>query len=37
LEDGSQKIVITEREDDVGIDQIVVTTNERFVPVEIEE
>ena len=37
LEDGSQKIVITEREDDVGIDQIVVTTNKRFVPVEIEE
>jgi hypothetical protein len=37
LEEGSQKIVIAEREDDVGIDQIVVTTNKRFVPVEIEE
>lgn len=37
LEDGSQKILITEREDDVGIDQVVVTTNQRFVPVEIED
>ena len=37
LGDGRQKIVISEREDDVGIDQLVVTTNQRFVPVEIEE
>ncbi len=37
LPQGKQTITIKQREDDIGIDQIVVTSNAAFVPVDIEE
>ena len=37
LPQGKQTITIKQREDDIGLDQIIVTSNAAFVPVDIEE